>query len=145
MLSFRVYPSFLSFLLLVHLSIRVYTGPLPPYYPLTPLHYPFLIALIAKSTHFRNDDWSILSNPLCVHPPLPSGTPVHRPTFSFSLQHRRSMVIATGAEKSRAPIEHGLFAGFSLCLVMERPCKRRSMLRDLARGIVACWLSFEHR
>lgn len=93
--------------------------------------YPFLIALIAKSTHFRNDDWS-------AHPRAPSSsiwsTEVQPFPFPFSARLPRCR---SGKESSatnrRAPV---FFAGFSLCTVMEGPWKRRSILRDLDRGIV---------
>lgn len=60
-LSFYVYPFVpLSFLVsLVHLPIHVYIGlplSLSLERPTSLVLYPFLIALIAKSTHFRNDD-----------------------------------------------------------------------------------------
>lgn len=135
-LSFYVYPFVpLSFLVsLVHLPIHVYTGlplSLSLKRPTSLVLYPFLIALIAKSTHFRNDDWS-------AHPRAPSSsiwsTEVQPFPFPFSARLPRCR---SGKESSatnrRAPV---FFAGFSLCTVMEGPWKRRSILRDLDRGIV---------
>lgn len=72
-LSFYVYPFVpLSFLVsLVHLPIHVtlafHSLSLSLERPTSLVLYPFLIALIAKSTHFRNDDWS-------AHPRAPSSS-----------------------------------------------------------------------